>query len=160
MKIKILLILLFASALFAPAASPVHAQPIMDNDGCDCSLCDCGSGACSSPAGGNDEQANRCLKYCCGDYELNDMVLLLVRISDFVLGIVGSLALLFIVYGGVLFLVSGGNQETVAKGKKAITGAVIGLILVFLSFTIINFVMTSLGYDQDQFGGEWYEIPN
>jgi len=99
-----------------------------------------------------------CAKYCCGEYEISDFVMFLIKISDFILGIVGSLALLFIIYGGVLFLISGGNKDTVAKGKRAIVGAVIGLILVFLSFTIINFVMEGLNYERDGFG-QWNKVP-
>lgn len=127
-------------------------MPVLGASGQIMEGCDCSNQAAV-------EGDSECRKYCEGDYGLSDFFLLLIRISEFILGIVGSLALLFVVYGGVLFLISGGNKDTVAKGKRAITGAVIGLVLVFLSYAIIHFVMTSLHYNQEHFGGEWNKIP-
>jgi hypothetical protein len=80
-----------------------------------------------------------------GDCTLIDFVQLLINIFGFVLGIVGSLALLIFIYGGVLFLFSGGNSEQIEKGKKALAGAVIGLIIVFASYLIVYFTAGALG---------------
>lgn len=84
----------------------------------------------------------------CGNYSLNDFVQLAVEVSDFILGIVGSLALLAFVYGGIVFLISGGSSEKVEKGKQILLGAVIGLVVVFLSYTIIQFTLDALGVQQ------------
>ncbi|MDP2944461.1 MAG: pilin [bacterium] len=83
----------------------------------------------------------------CGNYELNDFVSLAINVSKWILGIVGSLALVMFIYGGVMFLISGGGSEMVTKAKKIIVAAVIGLIIVFASFLIIKFVMGSMGLD-------------
>lgn len=82
-----------------------------------------------------------------GTCQLSDLTKLLVNAAQWILGISGSLALLALVYGGVLFLISGGSSETVTKAKKIITGAVIGLIIVFASYTIIAFILRSLGVE-------------
>ena len=87
-----------------------------------------------------------------GTCELSHLTQLLVNVAQWILGISGSLALLALVYGGVLFLISGGSSETVTKAKKIITGAVIGLIIVFASYTIIAFILSSLGVE-----GKWSE---
>src|SRR3989339_1480412 len=55
-----------------------------------------------------------CKKYC-GNYQVNDVLELLVRISKIILGIVGALALLAFVAGGVMFLVSAGNKSLVER---------------------------------------------
>jgi hypothetical protein len=89
-----------------------------------------------------------------GDYTLNDFIQLAVNISKWLLGITGSLALLAFIYGGVVFLISAGNTEMVAKGKKIIIGAVIGLVIVFASYTIIQFTMDALGIEKAE-GGKW-----
>ena len=39
---------------------------------------------------------------------------------------------------------AGGNEEQIAKAKKIITYAVIGLIIIILSFAIVNFVTSVL----------------
>ena len=90
------------------------------------------------------EYRDACKQYC-GDYEVNDFLQLGVNISNFILGIVGSLALLAFVVGGVMFLASGGNKNLVDRGKATIIGAVIGLVIVFASYTIISFAADAMG---------------
>jgi hypothetical protein len=82
-----------------------------------------------------------------GDCQLNDFSRLAVNASQWILGIVGSLALLMFVYGGVMFLISAGNSEKVTQAKGIILGAVIGIVIVFTSYMIINFVFTAMGID-------------
>ena len=84
-----------------------------------------------------------------GNYELNDFIVLIIRASDLILRFVGSLALLFFLYGGLMFLLSSGNTEQVSKAKGIIKAAVIGLIIVFASFLIISFVLSALNIDWD-----------
>ena len=80
-----------------------------------------------------------------GDCKMNDFVKLALGASKMILGISGSAALLFFVYGGVTFLISGGSQEKVTKGKQIIIGSVIGLFIIFGSYTIINFTLEAMG---------------
>jgi hypothetical protein len=89
------------------------------------------TGACTSPNG-------------CGNYSLNDMLTLGVNIANWILGIVGALALLFFVYGGFTFILSGGSEEKVKEGKTILTNAIIGLAIVFCSYLIIQFVTGNL----------------
>jgi len=81
----------------------------------------------------------------CGNYELNDFVVLAIKVSRWILGIVGSLALLMFIYGGVMFLTSAGGSDAISKAKKIIIAAIIGLIIVLGSWLIIRFVMQSMG---------------
>jgi hypothetical protein len=78
---------------------------------------------------------------CCG---FNDFVLLGVNLSKMILGLVGSLALLFFIYGGIMFLIAGGSSEMIGKGKKIITNAVIGVALVLGAWIIVNFAIAAL----------------
>ncbi len=86
-------------------------------------------------------------KYKKGNYTLDDFISLLIGASQIILGLVGSLALLFFIYGGVIFLISGGSSDRITKGKTIIQNAVIGLLIVFLSYAIIQFVMTTFGFN-------------
>lgn len=89
-----------------------------------------------------------------GDCELNEFVGLLEKYYDIFLGISGALALLFFVIGGLMFLLSAGNKTWVDRGKATLIGATIGLIVVFLSYTIIQFVfdnIVSSGYRDNPF---------
>ncbi len=84
-------------------------------------------------------------QYTTGDYGLNDFMLLAINVSNLILRFVGTLALLMFVYGGLTFLLSAGNSEQVAKGKKIIIAAVIGIVIVLTSFIIIQFALKSVG---------------
>jgi len=96
-------------------------------------------------SGGGDNAA----KYADGSYELNDFIILGKNVAAWILGIVGSLALLFFIYGGIMFLIAGGKEEQIKKGKDIITAAIIGLILVFASYLIIAFFMRLMGLSWD-----------
>jgi len=79
------------------------------------------------------------------------MVSVAIKIANLILGIVGSLSLLAFVAGGLMMMLSAGNAEWVTRGKQTLIGAVIGLIIVFTSYTIIYFVFQSLGIDWVQY---------
>lgn len=83
----------------------------------------------------------------CGDYEVSDVMVLAINISQWILGIVGSLTLIMFIYGGVLFIISGGSSDKVGQAKKIITAAVVGLLIVFGSWLIIRFALDSIGVD-------------
>ncbi|MFH1226089.1 MAG: pilin [bacterium] len=82
------------------------------------------------------------------DYEtgcdLCDAVALIAKVSKFILSITGSLALLIFVIGGLFLIISQGNSNAVNQGKKMIVGAVLGLIIVFAGWGIVNLVIAGL----------------
>lgn len=86
--------------------------------------------------------------------DLNSFIQLALNVSQFILGIVGSLTLLMFVVGGVQFMISAGSSESISKAKKTITAAVVGLLIVFSSWLIINFVVQSLGLNPTK-GSVW-----
>ena len=53
--------------------------------------------------------------------------------------------LLMVIYGGFLFLTSSGNSEQIGKAKKVLTGALIGLLIVFVAYAAIEFLLGALG---------------
>lgn len=79
-----------------------------------------------------------------GMCQLNDVLQVIVNISVFILGISGTLVLVMFIYGGFLWLASHGNEDMVSDGKKTMTGAVIGLMIVFGSYTAITFFISVL----------------
>ena len=87
----------------------------------------------------------------CGNYSLNNMVSVAVNIATLILKVVGSLALLAFVAGGMMWMLSAGNPEWVTRGKQTIIGAVIGLAIVFTSYMIIQLVYSSLGINWVQY---------
>lgn len=72
-----------------------------------------------------------------------------IAIAEVILGITGSLALLMFVWGGTLLLFYGYDPKNVQKGKDAIKNAIIGLVIIFTSYMIVQFVIKSLGGELD-----------
>lgn len=70
---------------------------------------------------------------------------LIGQIINAVLGVVGSLALLMFVYGGLTWMTASGNEERIKKGKGILMWATIGLVVIFTSYTVLNFVIGILG---------------
>jgi hypothetical protein len=74
------------------------------------------------------------------------IVNLILNIVTWVVYIVGAVAVVFLVYGGILFIVNpGGNEDNVKKGKTIIFNALIGLVIVLLATTIITLVQNAIG---------------
>lgn len=66
---------------------------------------------------------------------------LVLTIVNYFLGFLGLLAVIMVIYGGVTYVASAGNDEAVGKAKKIIMYAVIGLIIVLLSFVLVRAVL-------------------
>ena len=78
---------------------------------------------------------------CCiadGDCTLANGVEFLTRVGTFMLGITGSLVLAVFVYGGFLWVTAAGNADKVKKGRDAMIGSVIGMLIVFSAGMIVT----------------------
>lgn len=61
-----------------------------------------------------------------------------------VLGIVGVLALLYFVLGGLQWLTSQGNQDKVKRGRETLIWATFGLAMIFFSYIVVEYVLKTL----------------
>lgn len=61
-----------------------------------------------------------------------------------IIGISGVILVIVLIYGGVLYMTSGGNEEKVKTAKKAITYGIIGIVIIALAFAITRFVLDAL----------------
>lgn len=62
------------------------------------------------------------------------------NVTNWVLGIAGSLAVLFIIISGIRYITSAGNQAQHEAAKKNLTSAIIGLVIVLISFVIVQVI--------------------
>ncbi len=74
----------------------------------------------------------------------NDPRLLIGRLIAAVLSIVGSLALLMFLYGGLIWITSMGESDKVMKGKKILIWATLGLVIVASAYVIVNAIILGL----------------
>ena len=61
--------------------------------------------------------------------------------SNYLLGLISLLSLLFVVMGGFLYT-SGGMTDQKDKGKKFITNALTGMVVAFLAWSIVNVILS------------------
>lgn len=69
---------------------------------------------------------------------------LIGQIINVVLGIVGSLALIMFVFGGITWMTSSGSPEKVKRGRDILIWAAIGLVIIFSSYALTNFVIKGI----------------
>jgi hypothetical protein len=64
-----------------------------------------------------------------------------IGIINYALTFLGLLAVGYIVYAGVLLVTDAGAEENVGKAKNIILFASIGIVLILLSFAVVNLVI-------------------
>lgn len=70
-----------------------------------------------------------------------DLPATIIGIINFVLILVGVLALAFLVYGGFRYITSRGEEDDVQVAKDTIVYAVIGIVVVGIAAAVVNFVI-------------------
>ena len=66
------------------------------------------------------------------------------QITNTILYIVGVIAVIMLIIGGIRYVVSGGDAKKVTDAKNTVLYAIIGLVIAVFAYAIVNFVITSL----------------
>ena len=74
----------------------------------------------------------------------SDPRLVIGRIINVALSLLGIVATVLIVYAGFKWMTAGGNEENVKSAQKILMAAVIGLVIILAAYAISNFVLRSL----------------
>ena len=69
---------------------------------------------------------------------------LIGSIIKWVLGFMGVVLAIMIIYGGILWMSAGGNTEQISKARNTIINGIIGLVIVFAAYSIARFVIEGL----------------
>lgn len=70
----------------------------------------------------------------------DDFTELVTNFLGWLLGIAGALALLMLIWGGILYVTSAGDEQKAAKGKRIVTWTILGLIVILMSYSIIALI--------------------
>ena len=62
-------------------------------------------------------------------------------IVNVLLFLIGAISVIMLIYGGIRYTISGGNSANVTAAKNTILYAIIGLIVAFLAYAIVNWVL-------------------
>ena len=71
---------------------------------------------------------------------IEDVVQIVVNVLLFIVGLV---AVIMIIVSGLRYVTSGGDAGSVSSAKNTLLYAVIGLVVAFLAFAIVNFVLNA-----------------
>ncbi|MDD3190191.1 MAG: hypothetical protein PHI66_00655 [Candidatus Pacebacteria bacterium] len=58
-----------------------------------------------------------------------------------ILGLIGTIALLFLIIAGIMYMTAAGEEEKIKSAKKIITGAIIGLGISLLAFSLLQTII-------------------
>ncbi|MBD3310882.1 MAG: hypothetical protein GF349_00060 [Candidatus Magasanikbacteria bacterium] len=73
-----------------------------------------------------------------------DIRITIAKIIRAILTFLGIIAVLIVLYGGFVFMTSGGNEEKISTAKKILINGAIGLAIILSSFAITQFVLNRL----------------
>jgi len=68
----------------------------------------------------------------------SDLIKVARNVFNILLYLFSAAAVLMIIWGGILYITSGGNKEKTELAKKVITYAIIGILVVVMSLGMIN----------------------
>lgn len=88
---------------------------------------------------------------------LCDLLVMVNNIVNFLTAISISIATIMILWGGFLLLMAAGNEEKLKSAKSVLTTAIIGLVIVLVSWIIINTLIVFFG-SSSGFPWPWYQI--
>jgi hypothetical protein len=125
-KIKLLMVMIMLGLVF------VHANAVAQ-----------GIVPCGRRAQGPDGQCT-----------LNGLKTLAINIVNYMLAGAGLVAMVFVLWGGIQMLLSGGSPERLKAGKTTLFNALLGLVIVLASYILINFLVLTLT------GGTINDLPN
>ncbi|MBR6532319.1 hypothetical protein IKT64_00905 [Candidatus Saccharibacteria bacterium] len=82
---------------------------------------------------------------CDGGKSIEDVAIDIIKV---IIGMLGIVAVIFIVVGGISYMTSSGDAGKVKKAKDTILYAVIGLVVCALAFAIVNFAASIINGDK------------
>ena len=77
-----------------------------------------------------------------GNESLKDTINSIIKV---VLGFLGLLAVIIILWGGFIWMTAMGDEEKTEKAKKLIIAGIIGIIIILAAYAIAQFVITNIG---------------
>lgn len=74
----------------------------------------------------------------------------ILRVLNAVFFFLGAIVVIYLIFGALKFVVSGGDPKAVTSAKNTMTYAIFGLVIILLSFLVLNFIGNFLGLPTGQ----------
>lgn len=65
-------------------------------------------------------------------------------VVNVMLFIIGAICVIMLIFGGIRYTTSAGNSANVTAAKNTIMYAIIGLVIAFLAFAVVNWVLVAI----------------
>ena len=122
--------------------------------------CDCQDVAGSAgliPCGKSINDPNTNPRNECAACTPCSLILMGQLIIEFLVKMAAVLALIAIAFAGLLYIFAAGSSGTIEKAKSMMKYALLGFVLVFIAWAIVDSILITMGYI-DPIGGEWHVI--
>ncbi len=73
-----------------------------------------------------------------------DLMKTVNTIINVIIGVIGFVAVVMIIYGGIQYTTSAGDSGKVKNAKNTILYGIVGLVVALLAFAIVSFVLSSI----------------
>lgn len=70
-------------------------------------------------------------------------------ITNIMLFLIGAISVIMLIVGGIMYVLSGGEQSKVTSAKNTILYAIIGIVVAFLAYAAVGFVTDQLRLGTD-----------
>ena len=67
------------------------------------------------------------------------------KVSNVLIFLVGAIAVIMLIVGGLRYVLSGGSKDAVEGAKNTILYAIIGIVVAILAYAAVKFVVNSVG---------------
>ncbi len=78
-----------------------------------------------------------------------------INIINIVLGFIGLIFLIMVIYSGIQWMTSGGNEEKIAGAKKRLINSAIGVVIILCAYIISNGILMAIQGDLGQAANNW-----
>ncbi len=81
--------------------------------------------------------------------DVNKLLHIFIRFGEMTLGIIGTFAFVFFIYGGMMMILSMGNAEKVKQGRDILVSAVIGIVIAVSAYIFVEFMLDALNVSEE-----------
>lgn len=96
-----------------------------------------------------------------GDCSTCDFILFFINWANILGAVAGTMALVFLIIGGLYWVFSFGNQERVKRGKDILVNTFVGLFIMMFAWIGVNFIIHALSGDDLSdariFSRQWWD---
>ena len=69
----------------------------------------------------------------------------ITQFTSIALYVVGFISVVMLIWGGLRYILSGGDSKKITDAKNTILYALLGLIIAFFAYAIVHFVLNGIG---------------